>query len=112
MLLLWFADFFSKLAYSKILSGILSVSNGLDPDQDRHFVGFVGPILDQIVGPDLGPNSPSPTCLQRSSAEVTPQNTWIILRETTLIYPFQNGNRSFEDREVDFVVFPLNSFDR
>ena len=32
---------------------IISVSNGLDPDQDRHF-----------VGPDLDPN-----CLQRLSAD-------------------------------------------
>ena len=41
--------FFSK----KILSGIPSVSNSLDPDQAQHF-----------VGPDLGPN-----CLQRLSAD-------------------------------------------
>ena len=47
-LLLLYADFFSKF-----LSGTLSVSNGLDPDQDRH-----------SVGPDLGQN-----CLQRLSAD-------------------------------------------
>ena len=35
--------------------GIASVSNSLDSDQDRHF-----------VGPDLGPN-----CLQKSSADDT-----------------------------------------
>ena len=40
------------LTFSNILSGILSVSKGLDPDQDRHFVGLD---LDQNVGPDLGP---------------------------------------------------------
>ena len=33
----------------------MRVSNGLDPDQDRH-----------SVGPELGPN-----CLQRLSAETT-----------------------------------------
>ena len=37
--------FFSKLMFSKIISGILSVSNRLDPDQAR-----------QNVGPDLSPN--------------------------------------------------------
>ena len=40
MLLLLFADFFQN---KKNLSGISSVSNGLDPDQDR-----------RSVGPDLG----------------------------------------------------------
>ena len=40
---------------SKYISGqIISVSNSLDPDQDRHF-----------VGPGLDPN-----CLQRSAADV------------------------------------------
>ena len=52
MVLLSSADF-SKLTFQKILSGTMSVSNVLDPDQDRHF-----------VGPDLGPN-----CFQRLSAE-------------------------------------------
>ena len=41
--------------FSKILSGITSVSNSLNPDQAR-----------QNVGPDLGPN-----CLQRLSADDT-----------------------------------------
>ena len=36
---------FQKQLFQKILLGTLSVSNGLDSDQDRHF-----------VGPDLGPN--------------------------------------------------------
>ena len=43
MLLLSSADF-SKSTFSKN-SFIIRVSNFLDPDQDRHF-----------VGPDLGPN--------------------------------------------------------
>ena len=50
-----FAGFFSKLTFSKISyknSISLRVSNSLDPDQARHY-----------VGPDLDPN-----CLQRLSA--------------------------------------------
>ena len=48
------ADFFQNKLFQKKNSKItISVSNGLDPDQDRH-----------SVGPDLGPN-----CLQRSSAD-------------------------------------------
>ena len=42
---LWMLDFFITI----------QVSNSLDPDQDRHF-----------VGPDLGPN-----CLQRLSADIS-----------------------------------------
>ena len=54
MLLLSSADFFSKLTFSKkSFRNIIRLSNGLDPDQDRHF-----------VGPDLGTN-----CLQRLSAD-------------------------------------------
>ena len=53
MLLLLSADFFQNQFYQKILPGTLSVSNCLDPDQDRHF-----------VGPDLDPN-----CLQTLSAD-------------------------------------------
>ena len=51
MLLLLSTDLFSSNLYQNILSGlrIISVSNGLDPEQDR-----------RSVGPDLGPN-----CLQR-----------------------------------------------
>ena len=46
--------FFSKLTFSKtVFRKTVSVSNGLDLDQDRHF-----------VSPDLGPN-----CLQRLSAD-------------------------------------------
>ena len=46
--LLWSADFFfSKSTFSKKKIRItIRVSNSLDPDQARHF-----------VGPDLGPNS-------------------------------------------------------
>ena len=45
---------FFKLTFLKIsFRNTVKVSNGLDPDQDQHF-----------VGPDLGPN-----CLQRLSAE-------------------------------------------
>ena len=54
MLLLLSADFFSKLTFSKNpFRNTSRVSNGFDPDQDRH-----------TVGPDLGPN-----CLQRLSAD-------------------------------------------
>ena len=50
------ADFFSKLTFSKIsFRNTIRVSNRLDPDQARRF-----------VGPDLGPN-----CLQRRSADDT-----------------------------------------
>ena len=45
--------FFQNHPFRKIISGIPSVSNSLDPDQARHF-----------FGPDLGPN-----CLQRLSAD-------------------------------------------
>ena len=46
--------YFSKLIFSKTSSrNTIRVSNSLDPDQDRHF-----------VGPDLGPN-----CLQKLSAD-------------------------------------------
>ena len=44
MLLLSSADFF-QVNFKKILSGTLSVSNSLDPDQAQH-----------SVGPDLDPN--------------------------------------------------------
>ena len=44
MLFLSSADF-SKLTFQKILSGTLTVLNGLDPNQARHY-----------VGPDLAPN--------------------------------------------------------
>ena len=44
----------SSASFSKnSFRSTVSVSNNLDPDQDRHF-----------VGPDLGPS-----CLQRSSAD-------------------------------------------
>ena len=47
MLLLLSADFFfQNLLFQKIHSGIiLSVSNGLDPDQDQHYVALSGIIL-------------------------------------------------------------------
>ena len=49
-----YADFFSKLSFSKnSFRNIIRESNKLDPDQTRH-----------SVGPDLGPN-----CLQRLSAD-------------------------------------------
>ena len=54
MLLLSSADFLSKLTFSKnSFRNIIRVSNGLNPDQDRH-----------SVGPDLDPN-----CLQRLSVD-------------------------------------------
>ena len=50
----FFFFFFFKLTFSKTSIGnTIRVSNSLNPDQARHF-----------VGPDLGPN-----CLQRLSAE-------------------------------------------
>ena len=50
------ADFFSKSTFSKnSFRNTIRVSNSLDQDQVRHF-----------VGPDLGPN-----CLQKVSAEGT-----------------------------------------
>ena len=61
------ADLFSKLTFSKTsIRSTMTVSNGLDTDQDRRF-----------VGPDLGPNclqrlsadDKSPNCLQRLSAD-------------------------------------------
>ena len=45
MLLMSSADVFQNDIFQKILSGTLSKSNGLDPDQERHF-----------VRPDLTPN--------------------------------------------------------
>ena len=53
MLMLSSVDFFQNYLYQKILSGTLSVSIGLDPDQGRH-----------SVSPDLGPN-----CLQKLLGE-------------------------------------------
>ena len=49
------ADFFQNHLFGKIISGILSarVSNGLNPDQERCYVGS-----------DLAPN-----CLQRLSGD-------------------------------------------
>ena len=48
------ADFFENLLFQKnSFRNTFRVSNRLDQDQDRHF-----------VGPDLGPN-----CLQRLSAD-------------------------------------------
>ena len=49
------ADCFQNQLFQKILSGIPCVSNRMDPDQARHF-----------VGPELGPN-----CLHRLSADET-----------------------------------------
>ena len=45
MIFLSSADIFQNQLFLKILSGIPSVSNSLDPDQARHF-----------AGPDLGLN--------------------------------------------------------
>ena len=42
-------DFFENYFFENFFGNTISLSNSLDPDQDRHF-----------VGPDLGPN-----CLQR-----------------------------------------------
>ena len=60
MLFLSSADFFQNQLFRKILSGIPSVSNSLDPDQARLFVE------PEIVWPDLGPNY-----LQKLSADDT-----------------------------------------
>ena len=56
MLFLLSADFFQINFFKKL---IISVSNRLDLDQDRHF-----------VGPDLGPN-----CLQWFSADTKTTTT-------------------------------------
>ena len=54
MLLLSSADFFSKISlFQNSFRNVIRVSNGFDPDQDRH-----------SVGPDLVPN-----CLQGLSAD-------------------------------------------
>ena len=54
MLLLSSADFFFKVnIFKKSFRNTIRLSNGFDPDQDRHFVGT-----------DLSPN-----CLQRLSAD-------------------------------------------
>ena len=54
MFLLSSAAFFSELLFSKSsLRNTIMVSNGLDPDQDGHF-----------ISPDMGSN-----CLQRLSAD-------------------------------------------
>ena len=58
------ADCFSNLCFKKILPGIPSVSNSLDPDQDGHF-----------VGPDLGRK-----CLLRLSAANKSGHSWEDLR--------------------------------
>ena len=54
-MLFWHLLIFFQNDFEKILSGIPSVSNSLDPGQARHY-----------VGPDLGPN-----CLQRLSTDDT-----------------------------------------
>ena len=54
-LLLYLVLFGADHLFRKKISGIPSVSNSLDPDPARHY-----------VGPDLGPN-----CLQRLSADIT-----------------------------------------
>ena len=64
----------------------IRVSNGLDPDQDRH---FVGPDLGQdrhFVGPDLGP-----TRLQRLSTDDTRKHSSIYCecRRGTFSYYFR-----------------------
>ena len=50
------------------------MSNSLDPEHARHFVGpDLGPDPDKaqhFVGPDLGPN-----CLQRLSADIAGKTT-------------------------------------
>ena len=52
---LTYADFFSKSTFSKKFRHTIRVSNGVDPDQARRFVGL-----------DLSPN-----CLQKLSANNT-----------------------------------------
>ena len=53
MLLLSSVDFSEFTFFFNSLRNTIRVSNGLDPDQDQHY-----------VGPDLGPN-----CLSRLSAD-------------------------------------------
>ena len=54
MYLLLSADFFQNCFFLRIMSATVSVSNGLEKDQDQQ----------HSVGPDLGLN-----CLQRLSAD-------------------------------------------
>ena len=66
---------FSKLTFSKnSFSNTISVSNLLDPDQDRH-----------CVGPDLGPN-----CLQRLSADEKSPLARKVLKEAFCAYVISN----------------------
>ena len=58
-------NFFKK----KIFRNTIRVSNALDPDQDRHF-----------VGPDLGPN-----CLQRLTIKVSASKERV-LKSVFIIY--------------------------
>ena len=59
MLFLSSADFFfQNKVFRKILLGIPSVSNSLDPDQARHF-SLDPDQARHFVGPDMDPN-----CLQ------------------------------------------------
>ena len=54
--------FFKINFFKKFFQDTIRVTNGLDPDQDRHF-----------VGPELGPN-----CLQRLSADdKSPLAQWV-----------------------------------
>ena len=64
------ADLFSKSSFSKnSFTNTKRVSNSLDPDQARRF-----------VGPDLGPN-----CLQRLSADDTSRQTVQLIGENGLL---------------------------
>ena len=81
------ADFF-KINFRKILSGIPSVSNNLDPDHARHF-----------VGPDLGPN-----CLQRLSADDTSRQR---VKNFICRWDQKNGNKRIFHRFIhqDVAVY-------
>ena len=75
MLIISFANFLRIKFSKKSLSRTLSVSIGLDPDQDR-----------QSVGPDSGPN-----CLQRSPTDNT------IDRVTNMTVFVSHGNSVSSD---------------
>ena len=90
MLLLSSADFFSKSFFSSnSFRNIIRVSNSLDPDQARQF-----------VGPDLGPN-----CFQRLSADDTSTQ-----RVKFLLLPFSLGdNLSYRNAERENKVMAMEA---
>ena len=78
--------FFSKSTFSNnSIRNTIRVSNSLDPDQTRHF-----------VGPDLGPN-----CLQRLSADATNRQSYKISLSD---HSNQLFNKKLSIRVVHFLI--------